>query len=208
MITETNDSSMPFGFVYDDEEWSAVIAALPVPLADGANLDDERRELESFAHTYLNLVFHHRRQFKDGSVTSRWKQNRKQIAADLAKAEKAGCVASVLADLRDELRHADVGVDAWNYIGKRHKGRQNLERDQLYNAALTAWTRLGGKMGLTRGLYGRAEPSGPVIDFMTAVLTPITKNNTPGAEALAKFVKKMRKAKRLKGGKLKTASAA
>jgi hypothetical protein len=200
MIIETSDSSMPFGFVYDDEEWSAVVAALPVPLRDGANLDAERRDLEFFAHTYLNLVFHHRRQFKDGSVSLRWKQKRKQIAADLVEAEKAGCVA-VLADLREDLRHADIGVDAWGYFGKRHKGRQSLERDQLYDAVLTAWTGLGGEKRLTRGLYGRAQPSGPVIDFMLAALKPIMKDGTPGAEALSKFVKKMRKAK-------KTASAA
>ena len=58
------------------------------------------------------------------------------------------------------------------------------------------WKRLGGKVSVRRLLFRRAKASGPVIDFMIAVLTPVMKDDTPGAEALAKFAKSTRKAKK------------
>jgi hypothetical protein len=186
--------TMPIDFAYSEEQWSAVLAALPIPLAINADLDAMRRELEFVAVTCLNLAYHHRHRFEDGSMAARWKQKQKQIAADLASGEKAGCDESVLSDFREDLRHADVAIDGWTSIGRRHQGRQSPERDWLYDAALTAWRRLGGRLELTRLLFGRAEPSGPLIDFMVAVLTPIMKDDAPGPEALAKIVKRRRNA--------------
>ena len=94
MIVTTNDSSMPFAFEYDETEWRAIVDGLPVSLATGADLDAERKGLEFVATAYLNLLHHHRIRSEKSFPTKEWKQRRKQIADDLAKAEKAGTIAS------------------------------------------------------------------------------------------------------------------
>jgi hypothetical protein len=184
----------PLKFAYSEPEWAAVVAAFPIPVAANDEIDKERKGLESVATACLNLMHHHRRRNAKESPTEYWKRTRKQIAADLADAEKTGTIASVLFELREELRHADAAVEGFGMLGKVHQRRGDPARDWLYVAALAMWRRLGGKMGITRTEYGRAKPSGPVIDFMIAVLTPVLMDNTPGAEALRKFIRKRKTA--------------
>jgi len=190
MITKTCDSSVPFAFEYDEVEWAAVLAELPVYLAEGTDLDAERKGLEFVATAYLNLTHHHRQRSAKGFPVKAWRQKRKHIAADLARGEQTNVIASVLSELREDLRHADAAVEGWEILGREHQGRKDPARDWLYDAALAMWQRIGGGMGITRGEYGRAAPSGPVIDFMIAVLTPLLMDNTPGAEALRKIIRK------------------
>jgi hypothetical protein len=195
MITETGDDSMPFLFVYDEAEWAAVVAAIPSALADGADLDAERKGLEYVATSYLNLMHHHRRRSKDGFPTKAWQQKRARAAADLANAEKAGIIASVLSDLREDLRRADAAVEGWGILGREHQGRKDPARDWLYDAALAMWKRLGGELGVSRLSFtedAKREASGPLIRFLVATLTPIMTDRTPGVEALAKVVIKSR----------------
>jgi hypothetical protein len=191
MIVDTYDSSMPFKFVYSELEWAVIVAASP--LADAAGLDAERRQLESVATAYLNLSHHHRLRSAGGFPTRRWKARRRQIAKDLAEAEQTNVIASVLAELREDLRRADVAVEGFEMLGKEHQGRRDPAQAWLCDAAIAMWQRLGGGMSITRAEYGRAAPSGPVFDFMTAVLTPVLMDNTPGAEALRKFIRRKRK---------------
>ena len=191
MIIETNDNSMPFAFAYSEPEWSAVVATLPDLLVDAADLDAERAWLEYVATAYLNLTHHHRIRSANGFPTKAWKARRKRIARDLAEAEKDGNVDELPA-LREAFRRANVAVAGFALIGEAHQRRGDPARDWLYDVALAMWTRLGGTMEITRAEYGRAKPSGPVIAFTIAVLTPVMKDDTPGAEAIAKRIKKRR----------------
>jgi hypothetical protein len=197
MITDTNDSSMPFAFAFDAAEWAAVVAAFPTPLAENAGIDKAREGLEFVATTYLNLSHHHRIRSENGFPTKAWQKKRKQIAKDLIKAEKAGV--ADLSDLRAELDHADAAIEGFGILGSEHQGRKDPARDWLYIAALTLWKRLGGRLGVSRLSNATAttrEASGPAIRFLIAALTPIMTDDAPGAEALAKLVKKTRKASR------------
>jgi hypothetical protein len=194
-VITARDSSEPFVFVYDELEWAAVVATLPNSLATAADLDAERLGLEFVATSYLNLTYHHRIRSANGFPTKVWQRKRKQIANDLAEAEKDGSVEELPA-LREALRHADAAVEGWEILGRKHQGRQDPACDWLYAATHRTWKRLGGKISVKRLLFGRAEASGPMIDFMIAALTPIMKDDTPGAEALAKFVKNTRKAEK------------
>lgn len=191
MIIETNDSSMPFAFAFDAAEWAAIVATLPNPLADTADLDAERKQLEFVATAYLNLTHHHRARSANGFPTKAWKARRKQIANNLAKAEKCGDADQVCA-LREDLRRADVAVEGFAMLGQAHQRRGDPARDWFYDAALAAWRRLNGKMGITRAEYGRAKPSGPMIAFMLSVLAPVMGDKIPGAEAIAKRIKQRR----------------
>jgi hypothetical protein len=205
MITETDDISMPFAFVYNDEEWSAVVATFPDPLADGAEINAEREGLEFVATSYLNLSHHHRLRSAKGFPTKGWQQKRKQIADTLASAENAGTVASVLSDLREDLRHADAAVEGFGMLGRGHQGKRDAAREWPYLAALAMWKRLGGRpAGVSRRSNATAatrEAGGPAIRFLIAALTPIMADNMPGPEALAKFVKKTRKAEKAREAK-------
>jgi hypothetical protein len=197
MITETGDDSMPFVFAFDAAEWSAVAAAFPNPLAENDDLDAERKVLEFVATTYLNLKHHHRIRSEKGFPTKAWDKKRKQIADDTARAEMAGVV--TLSDLPEDLRRADAAVEGWEILGREHQGRKDPARDWLYDAALAMWKRLGGRLGVSRLSNATAttrEASGPAIRFLIAALTPIMPDDAPGAEALAKLVKKTRKASR------------
>jgi hypothetical protein len=195
-------------FVFSELERSAIVAVLPNPLAAStAEIEWEREALEWVASAYLNLTHHHRRRNAEQSPTKRWKRIRKMIVADIARAEKAGAIASILSDLHEDLRHAYAAVEGYGVLGQVHQGRGNPARDWLYDAALGMWKRLGGHLTVSRRSYGTKPASGAMIDFMIAVLTPIMKDDAPGAEAIAKFVKtkKKRKARaprRLAGSKL------
>jgi hypothetical protein len=206
MIIRTNDSAQPFQFVYSELEWAAVVAVLPNRLhsdmkpdkasdEDADLVDAERQGLEYVASASLNLSHHHRARAASGFPTKARKQTRDRIAADLAKAEKAG-MAHDLPALREALRRADVAVEGFAMLGKVHQRRGDPSRDWLYDAALAMWQRLGGTLAITRGLYGRGKPSGPVIDFMIAALTPVMGDATPGAEALKKRIRRVIKARR------------
>ena len=184
MITETGDNSMPFVFVYDEAEWAAVVATFPSPLADGADLDAERKGLEYVATSYLNLMHHHRRRSKNGFPTKAWQQKRARAAADLANAEKAGTIASVLSDLREDLRRADAAVEGWGMLGRGHQGRKDAAREWPYLAALAMWKRLGGDLRCIATEYHRArreKQAAPLIRFLIAALTPIIADHTPGS---------------------------
>jgi hypothetical protein len=189
-MTADIDWGGPLKFAYSDEQWATALSLCPKPPVVDADLDVERKGLECIATACLNLMHHHRRRNAKESPTKYWKRTRKQIAGDLANAEKIGTIAAVLAEFSEELRHADAAVEGFGMLGNVHQRRGDPARDWLYDAALAMWRRMGGKTGITRAEYGRAKPSGPVIDFMIAVLTPILTDNTPGAEALRIIIRK------------------
>jgi hypothetical protein len=194
MIIRTDDASMPFAFAFSEQEWSAIVATLPTPLADAADLDAERQRLEFVATAYLNLAHHHRVRAANGFPTKRWKARRKQIANDLADAEKAGNVDELPA-LREAFRRADVAVEGFGMLGKVRQRRGDPGRDWLYDTALAMWQRLGGKLGVTRAEYGRGTPSGPAITFMLIALALVMGSATPGAEAIRKRIRLTKKRK-------------
>lgn len=202
MITETGNDSIPFAFTFDAAEWAAVAAQLPKRLAEGVDVDAERKKYETVATTFLNLSHHHRRRNLKGSPTLKWKRVRKQITADLADAERAGI--PELSGLREELRVADAAVEGFDMIGRAHQGKRNPARDWLYDAALLMWIHLGGRPTVSRAQYGSAPASGPAIDFLIAILTPVLQAKTPKAEALATFLKKTKKKRAAKPRKTAT----
>ena len=189
MIIETGSTDLPFGFAFSEGEWSAIVAVCPP--ADAADLDAERKELESVASAYLNLTHHHRIRSADGFPTRRWQARRKRSAADLAEAEKNG--GAEVNALREQLKRADAIVEGLGFLGEAHQRRGDPARDWFFAAALAMWKRLGGKMGITRAAYGRAKPSGPLISFMLAVLLPVMGDAAPGAEAIRKRIKSLKR---------------
>lgn len=189
MIIGTGNIDISFAFAFSEQEWARLLAMFPAVTA--ADLDAERKALESVATAYLNLSHHHRLRSANGFPTKGWKARRKRIANDLAMAEKNGKSDQVCV-LREELRQADVAVEAFGVLGKAHQRRGDPARDWLYDAALAMWQRLDGRMGITRGLYGRGKPSGPLIDFMASVLAPVMGDDAPGAEAIKKRIKQRR----------------
>jgi hypothetical protein len=198
MIIRTDDASMPFAFKYDAQEWAAMVAAFPIPLADTADPEAECQGLEYVATAYLNLSHHHRIRAANGFPTKRWQNRRRQIARDLAEAEHAGKVDELPA-LREALRYADAAVAAYGTLGKVRQRRGDPARDWLYDAALAIWQRLGGALKYTRGSYGRAAPSGPLIEFMFAALIPVMGDAAPGAEALRKRIRTLKRQQQRRG---------
>jgi hypothetical protein len=172
-------------FTYGAEQWAAILATLPQPLAADADLDGERRELEYAASGTLVDIKSHHKIFANGTPVTMWTREHKRV---LAQAKADGCVPDA-----KYLNYVEVGLEMARGLGPRYQGRKRGSRGWLYDMALTTWIRLGGKMSMSRGQYGRAKPSGPVIDFLIAVLRPVLTDDTPGAEALAKIIKKKRR---------------
>lgn len=174
-------------FAFSSEQRAAIVAAMPNPLAHGADPDGKLHLLECLTLMLLDEAETHRRLFANGSPAKMWKKERKRILARIDKAEADGDPAVLYH--RQALATADVVIEAWTVLGKLHHGRKHGLRRWHYASVMEIWVQLGGRLIIVRDNAGFDPPSGPLIDFMTVVLQPVLGKETPGPEGLRKIIR-------------------
>lgn len=189
---QIDEPPQPAPFFYTSEDWSAIVAAFPKPLAADVDVDAVRHELEEAATLYRVLSEGYPKRQRR---LEPWLKTAKLIREALAHATEAGH-SEVLPDLLKALRGAEPFASMHKFFALSHKNKRSPERAQLYERTNATWRVLGGDASVSRSAEvvaqddgsGRKKPTGPAVRYLEAVLTPIMKGKVPGGERMLQII--------------------
>jgi hypothetical protein len=174
-----------------DDQWKAILGAVPEALLAHADLDAAREEFNQAGSDYLALIFYHRARFAKSSPVKAWRKRREHIIAAMLN-DKQATNLSYRYHLKEALYFANAAIAAFEMQGSAHKSRKSPERDWLHSRLLSIWkARFNGKLttGRPSAAYAVRVANSPAVRFLLAVLAPILRDDMIGAEAADKIVK-------------------